>query len=94
MKMTDDVLILMTAETSAMFADVDGYVPCRHLVPSYNALLLAARDNHPNDPFLRALTPIEPDSEANALAMKVLFAQLRIALESFQPRSDTALTVR
>lgn len=83
--MTNDVLIRMTAETSAILKDADGYVPCKHLVPAYNTLLLGAQANHPNDPFLMALTTIEADGDANGLAMKILFTQLHMALESLHP---------
>lgn len=76
-----DTLIRLVEEAAKGLADVDGYCNCRNLVPSYNALLTAAKDALPEDAFLRALQPLEKD-HAQAAEMRILFGQLRIALES------------
>lgn len=92
--MKDSILIRMLEETCDMLKHVDAYVSCTHLIPSYNAILLAAQANHPTDPFLHALVPIQvADGTAGSTEIRVLFAQVRIALESAQGEAGNALTV-
>lgn len=61
---------------------------CPYMVPSYNALVSAASANHPDDAFLKVLTPIPTtgdDRDSISIAeITALFAQLIIALESLQ----------
>ena len=61
---------------------------CPYMVPSYNALVSAASANHPDDAFLKVLTPIPTtgdDRDSISIAeITALFAQLVIALESLQ----------
>ena len=84
--MTDAMIIRMLAESSEALEQAHPYSQCRNLAPSYNALLEMAKANHPADPFLRALARIDPDQEdgITVAELRVLFAQLRIALEALQ----------
>jgi hypothetical protein len=56
-------------------------------VPSYNALIQAAKGNHPEDSFLDAL-PVIPNSGGESgisvAELQALLGQLRIALESMR----------
>ncbi len=114
--MRDETIIRMLQETCQVLSQM-GHKPfpqeCRYLQHSFDALLQAARANHPGDVFLNALPTIssgEPRGaeesaegpargpsgpharhggrreavEVSAQEMQVLFAQLRIALESLQ----------
>lgn len=95
--MKDATIVRMLEETCSMLKHVDAYVSCTHLVPSYNALLTAAKANHPNDPFLSALSLLPTNSNEKGCGsseIRVLFAQMRIALESFQEETERALTVQ
>jgi hypothetical protein len=94
--MQNTALVRIAEETGKMLAEMDGEMPCGTMAPSYNALLQAAKANHPNDPFLSALTtfkltggrdPVVEDGDPTAAEMRALFAQLRIALESLQSES-------
>ncbi|MBV9851512.1 MAG: hypothetical protein JO250_17735 [Armatimonadetes bacterium] len=53
--MKDEYLIRMIAETCKTLSEIHWPTECRYLPGSYNALLQAARTNHPDDPFLKAL---------------------------------------
>ena len=57
--MRDEVIIRMLQEASHGLKEVSFPVTTPHLIPSYNALLAAAKVNHPTDPFLSVLSPIE-----------------------------------
>lgn len=99
--MKDATIIRMLEETCAMLKNVDAYVSCAHLAPSYNAMLVAAQANHPDDLFLSVLPPLpirnkeEGHSKegCGSSEIRVLFAQMRIALESLQNEPERALTV-
>lgn len=86
--MKDEVIIRMLQEASQALKGVSFPVTTPHLAPSYNALLAAAKANHPDDPFLSALSPIEKseggrrEDGVGPEEMRVLFGQLRIVLES------------
>src|SRR5262249_58292423 len=65
---------------------------CSHVQPSYNALVQAAKANHPDDVFLSSLPTLEYNAtgvfgEKHGMPpqeLQILFSQLRIALESLQ----------
>ncbi|MBW3622105.1 MAG: hypothetical protein KY468_01690 [Armatimonadetes bacterium] len=81
--MTDEMILRMADETVQILSKAPWHLDCKHLLPTYNAMLVAARDNHPDDSFLGALVPINPNNgDVNAPILTVLFAQLRMALES------------
>src|SRR5262249_50632963 len=64
-----------------------------HVVPSYNALLQAAKENHPDDPIIRILPPLElGDGGIRAPQLNILFTQLRIALESLRSGNNGTST--
>jgi hypothetical protein len=90
--MTDDVIIRLADETCRVLAKMEFPQSCSHLQPSYNALVQAAKANHPDDVFLSSLPTLEYNTagvfgEKGGMApqeMHILFTQLRIALESLQ----------
>jgi hypothetical protein len=83
--MTDDVIIRLAEETCRVLAKMEFPQSCSHLQPSYNTLVEAAKTNHPEDTFLRALPTLQYDLNPVApQEMNILFTQLRIALESLQ----------
>src|SRR5947209_7066554 len=83
--MSDETIVRMIEETSKILSRLEWMVPATHLLPTYSALLRAARENHPDDPFLGALPAFGSGTEEiNAPQLNILFTQLRIALESFQ----------
>ena len=57
--MRDEVILRLLEDACKSLKDVSFPVQTPHLAPVYNALLAAARANHPNEPFFQALTPIE-----------------------------------
>jgi len=83
--MNDAILIRIIEEMSKPLADLDGHCSADEMVPSYNALLGAAQANHPDVPFLTAMTPI-PQKSVNSGPLLALLAQLRIVLEYLQER--------
>src|SRR5262249_47618957 len=87
--MTDETILRMVEETCKVLSRTDSYVSAKHLAPSYDALLQAARGNHPADRFLGVLPTLGfgTGDEITAPQMNVLFAQLRVALESLQQTS-------
>ena len=96
--MKDEYILRMIAETCKTLSDMHWSTECRHLHGPYNALLQAAKANHPNDPFLSALPQLvrqmndEGREEAiNSSEMNILFTQLRIALEAHQGEPNRAL---
>jgi hypothetical protein len=90
--MKDQSIIRMIEETTRALADAPGHVNCTYVIPSYNALLDAAKANHADDPFLRALAPIQTDDDHtfNVTQASVLFGQLRIALQSMMGTDELA----
>ena len=51
-----------------------------NVIPSYNALLKAAKENHPDNEYISSLSPIEPPVNTTELA--VIFSQLKIVIEA------------
>jgi hypothetical protein len=85
--MTDAALIRIAEETIQALSPVVVMNLAHQMVPSYHALLQAAKANHPNDPFIGGLSPLEFKTDNDYITvgeMIALFAQLRIALESLQ----------
>ena len=87
--MKDQALIRIAEETTKALADAHPYSSAKRTIPSYNALLSAAKANHPGDPFLTALPLFELNREGrgeedntSTAEMIALFAQIRIVLES------------
>ena len=78
--MKDQTIVRLAEETTSLLRKVLPGDNAKNVIPSYNALLAAAKANHPNDPFLSTLTPIERSDSAVDLA--ILFSQLRIAVEA------------
>jgi hypothetical protein len=96
--MTDELILRLVDETCQVLARMEFFMPCRHLIPSYNALVQATQVNHPDDPYLNTAFPLLDASEnggrldkhggdASAITppqLRILFTQLRIILESLQ----------
>ena len=84
--MNDAIIIRMATETIQHLRHAIPVSSCPYMVPSYNALVTAARANHPDDTFLKALEPLPTtgdDRDCISIAeITALFAQLAIALES------------
>jgi hypothetical protein len=84
--MNDATILRMATETIQHLRQAIPVSACPHMVPSYNALVRAAQANHPEDVFLKILTPISTtgdDRDSISIAeITALFAQLAIALES------------
>ena len=78
--MTDQTISKIAEETTGLLRKFLPGETASNIIASYNALLAAARQNHPEDAFLSALTPIE--TTESALDLAILFSQLRIALEA------------
>ena len=81
--MTDKVIIRIAEETTRWLKRALPGDSTPSVVPSYNALLAAAKENHPEDTFLANLEPIEKVESAVDLA--ILYSQLRIAIEAMNP---------
>lgn len=91
--MRDEIIVRMLEHACQALEGVSFPATTPHLGPSYNALLAAAKANHPGNPFFEALVPIGGGengrrSESGPEEMRVLFGQLRIALESFLEEPD------
>ena len=84
--LSDDTILRMADETGKILSQSPWHVDCKALLPTYNAMLIAARENHPEDAFLEALRPFDPSNhgDINAPVLTILFAQLRMALESLR----------
>src|SRR5438067_13639078 len=84
--MNDETILRMVEETCKVLSRLDFFVSAKHFMPSYNALLQAARENHPDDRFLGVLPilGLGGEEEINAPQLHILFTQLRVALESLQ----------
>ncbi|WP_395092506.1 hypothetical protein [Armatimonas sp.] len=84
--MNDSIIIRMATETIQHLRHAIPVSSCPYMVPSYNALVTAARANHPDDVFLKVLSPLPTtgdDRDCISIAeITALFAQLAIALES------------
>ena len=84
--MTDQTIAKIAEATSSLLRKVLPGENATNVLPSYNAILAAAQENHPDDTFLAALKPIEKSE--NAIDLGILFSQLRIALEAINEGSD------
>jgi hypothetical protein len=82
--MTDEQCIKLLDPMLGVLSEMEFHEDCRHLLPSYNALLNVAQKNHPEDPFINVLPPIT-DGHANSNVLKLLLTQLKIALEGQIP---------
>lgn len=80
--MTDRTILRLVKETTELLGKIIPGYDVESVVPSYNAVLAAAQENHPKDKFINALAPIE--SVDSAVELSILFTQLRIALEAEQ----------
>lgn len=87
--MKDETLIRLCEETTKYLSQTVTVNPGMQMIPSYNALLAAARTNHPVHPFLSALEPLPTsgDDMITVAEIMALFAQIRIVLDSL---SETA----
>jgi hypothetical protein len=81
--MTDDVILRMIEESCAILKVMEFHENCRPLQPTYKFIIAAARENHPQDSFIRTLASIDDIGE-DPNVMRVLFTQLRIALEAIR----------
>jgi hypothetical protein len=90
--MKDVMIVKMIDETSKGLSRM--HFPqswsCAHIVPSYIALVRAAKANHPNDPFLAALPVLDRDQGKGITPpeLHLLFTQLRLALESLREEPE------
>lgn len=84
--MNDSTIIRMATETVQHLRNAISVGPALYMVPSYNALLTAAKANHPEDVFLKALTTLpvkgEDGDHISIAEISALFAQIAVALES------------
>jgi hypothetical protein len=92
--MKDEAIWRIAKQTAKVLSGMQFFMSCKHLLPPYHALLLAARENHPDDPFLNALPMLElEEGEDNAVAppqLNILFTQLYLALESYMGDPEAA----
>lgn len=65
--MTDEAIIRITQESCKVLSGVPWHSECKYLLPSYNALLQAAKANHPEDPFISALPTIASNGEEDSI---------------------------
>lgn len=88
--MKDETIIRIITESAEVLSKVHFPVEYQYLHHSYNALLRAAKTNHPQDAFLGVLPEVENGTGGvSGPEMGVLFAQLRIALESLQESAES-----
>jgi hypothetical protein len=81
--MTDRVILRMIEESCNILRNMEYLEDCRSLMPTYAALVGAAKANHPNDPFIQVFSSVEGSGDSPNV-MNILLTQLRIALESLQ----------
>lgn len=79
--MKDAVILRLLQDTCQKLEDVSFPVETPHVLPTYHALLAAVKANHPDEPYLDALT-ISNGKGASPEELKILFGQLRILLET------------
>ena len=82
--MNDTLLLQMIAEITQPLSTGEGDSPCAEMIPSYNAILSVAKGNHPEDPFLGNLLPIDKGGFVNVSQLLALFALLRFVLDWLQ----------
>ena len=89
--MKDALLIKLITQTVKHLGDAISVSPANHMIPSYNAILVAAQENHPNHPFLSRLQSPLADAEItiSVAEMTALFAQIGIVLESFVASTES-----
>jgi hypothetical protein len=96
--MTDEMILRLVNETSQLLGEVPWHQECHHLMPSYLALLQAARSNHPDEVYLNvafpAADPTVKTDGINPVELRILFTQLRIVLESLQPERAAGVEPR
>jgi hypothetical protein len=85
--MKDELIIKLTNETVRHLGNAISVSSASHMIPSYNAILVAAQTNHPNHPFLSHLQPLGKETNGHGepvsvAEMTALFAQISISLES------------
>ena len=85
--MKDETLVRLVQDASQKLEHVRFPVTTPNLISVYNALLAAAKVNHPSDPYL-SLLPTLADGETGPEEMRVLLGQLRIVLEALQDESS------
>lgn len=93
--MTDATILKMLEEASAAVSRMKYWMPGGNLVPSYNALLQAAKTNHPQDRFLQSLRPLSGGNDPYAInppQLQVLFGQLRLVIETLGAGGERAAT--
>lgn len=78
--MKDKVILRLLQDASKNLEDVHFPVEVKGAVPIYNALLTALKTNHPEEPYLEVLTPIE--GGAGPEELRLLLGQLRILVET------------
>jgi hypothetical protein len=79
--MKDEIILRMLQDTCQKLENVFFPVETPRVVPTYNALLTAVKTNHPDEPYLSALT-LSESGAASPEELKILFGQLRILLEA------------
>ena len=82
--MKDAQIIHMIKETCTLLASMEWHQDRTILTTSYNGVLKAAQVNHPDEPFLGALTPISVEEKTGPRELQILFTQIRITLEALQ----------
>ena len=81
--MNDAAILKMINATTETLSMMESWNECDYLAAPYNALLVAARENHPNDSFLMAMPMIlAGEYKINGPGLNVLYRQLRVAIES------------
>ena len=81
--MNDKILLKLISETVRHLKDAISVNPAYQMIPSYNAILAAAKENYPDDTFLRVLAPLTTDGELVTIAeITALFAQIGIVVEA------------
>lgn len=79
--MKDETLVRLLQDACKNLERVNFPVTTPNLIPVYNALLSAAKANHPGHSYLSIL-PILNEGETGPEEMRVLLGQLRIVLEA------------
>jgi len=88
--MEDKLILKLAEETVSILADMEFHEPCDKVGASYNALLAAAKKNHPDDTFLAAMLPVEGGMEGGKHQLQILFTQLRIVMDALQQAAANA----
>ncbi len=80
--MNDELLIRLLEDTCRKLEKIKFPVETPHLAPTYNALLGAAKANHPGHPYLGFLELLPAEAQPGPEELSILFGQLRIVLEA------------